>query len=72
MAHIKQQLLERLIRECIKEVIEYESGRKDTTIGAPAPPAGWQGTADQPPIPEEKLTELKKVIKSMIRETFSE
>ena len=50
---MKQEFLEYLIRECVHEVLEaFPSGiREDDTIGAPAPPAGNQGTADQPAIP---------------------
>ena len=50
---MKQELLEYLIRECVHEILEtFPVGiREDDTIGAPAPPAGNQGTADQPAVP---------------------
>lgn len=66
---MKQELLEHLIRMCVREVIEQvqEEDEKDTkpeepkddgeTKGAPAPPADGQGTADQPEIPKDKPTE---------------
>lgn len=48
---VKRQLLEYLIRECVREVLEQTSSE---TIGAPAPPAEGQGTADAPAIPKVK------------------
>jgi hypothetical protein len=68
MAHVKKQHLEYLIRECVKEILDQVS---EETVGAPSPPADGLGTADQPALPKEKIAELKKVIKSMIREAFS-
>lgn len=50
---MKKELLEYLVRECVREVIALkEADGEDPTIGAPAPPAGGQGTADQPAIPQ--------------------
>jgi hypothetical protein len=48
---MKKELLEIIIRECVKEVLEAFP-QEPETIGAPAPPAAGQGTADQPPIPQ--------------------
>jgi len=47
---MKKELLEYLIRECVKEVLE--AFPEPETTGAPAPPAAGQGTADQPAIPK--------------------
>lgn len=48
---MKQEFLEYLIRECVNEVLEAFPGvQEPDTIGAPAPPAGGQGTADQPTV----------------------
>lgn len=44
---MKKELLEYIIRETVKEVLEAFPQEQDT-IGAPAPPAGGLGTADQP------------------------
>jgi hypothetical protein len=49
---MKKQLLEYIIRECVKEVLEAFPQEPDT-VGAPAPPAAGQGTADQPAVPQE-------------------
>jgi hypothetical protein len=54
MAHIKKQLLEYLIRECVREVIDQVS--EEETVGAPAPPADGLGTADQPAMPKDEPT----------------
>jgi hypothetical protein len=80
MSNVKNQILEQLVRKCICEVLDTmnikEVGkfqlhpRQEESIGAPAPPAEGQGTADQPPIPKE-INELKKVIKKMVRKTLS-
>ncbi len=50
MGQVKKQLLEALIRECVKEVLDQVS---EETIGASAPPADGLGTADQPAMPQE-------------------
>ena len=74
MAHLKKQLLEYLIRECVCEVIsQIGTDVNEDTVVAPAPPADGLGTADQPPIPydNKKIDELKEVIKNLIREAFS-
>lgn len=52
MANVRKQLLEYLIRECVRETL-YQVSEEDDTIGAPAPPAAGLGTADQPPLPQE-------------------
>lgn len=49
---MKKELLEYLIRECVREVLEAFP-QEPETVGAPAPPAAGQGTADQPPIPQQ-------------------
>lgn len=56
MAYIKRELLECLIRECICELLDH-TNEADETIGAAAPPADGQGTADQPALsqPESPL-----------------
>lgn len=64
MAHIKKQLLETLIRQCVTEVLDQLS--EDDTIGAPAPPASNLGTADQPPLPKETTPELPTPHKGII------
>lgn len=46
---MKKEFLEYLIRECVKEVLEAFP-QEPETAGAPAPPAGGLGTADQPPL----------------------
>ena len=45
---MKKQLLEYIVRECVKELLEtFPNGvYEDETVGAPAPPEGGQGTAD--------------------------
>lgn len=48
---MKKQFLELLIRECVKEVLGAFPGEQDT-VGAPAPPAAGQGTADEPALPQ--------------------
>lgn len=54
---MKKQLLEYLVRECVKEVLEAFP-QEPETVGAPAPPAptgqGTQGTADQPALPPQE------------------
>lgn len=51
---MKKELLEYLVRECVKEVLEsMPDPTQPETIGAPAPPAGGQGTADQPALPQD-------------------
>jgi len=52
---MKQELLEYLIRHCVKEVIS-QVNEEDPTMGAPAPPEAGQGTADTPEIPKDKDT----------------
>lgn len=76
---MKQELLEHLVRLCVREVID----QVDETKGAPAPPADGQGTADQPGIPKNKDTttgqvsinevdaKLKKVVKKMVGEILN-
>lgn len=54
---MKQELLEHLIRHCIREVISQMNELDDETKGAAAPPADGQGTADQPAIPKEDPTQ---------------
>jgi len=44
---MKKELLESIIRQCVREVLQIIP-----EVGALAPPAGNQGTADQPGIPE--------------------
>ena len=51
---MKQELLENLIRLCVRQVLESINEADDETHGASAPPADGQGTADQPPIPQDK------------------
>lgn len=62
MAHVKKQLLEYLIRQCVKEVLEQVS--EDETVGAASPPADGLGTAEQPALPKKPTsvseTKLKK------------
>jgi hypothetical protein len=71
MANMKKELLENLIRTCVREVLDQVSEK--TTVGAPAPPAEGLGTAEQPAIPKDdkRIDELKKVIKKVIKEVFS-
>ena len=47
---MKKELLEYIIRKCVKEVLANVS-EADDTAGAPAPPASGQGTADTLAIP---------------------
>ena len=55
---MKQELLENLIRLCVRQVLENINEVDDEeTKGASAPPADGQGTADQPPIPKDKSGE---------------
>ncbi len=49
---MKREFLEYLIRECVNEVLEAFPAEPET-VGAPAPPAAGQGTADQPAIPQQ-------------------
>lgn len=49
---MKKELLEYIVRECVRSVLEAMPD--DSTVGAPAPPADGQGTADQPPVPKAK------------------
>lgn len=60
MAHIRRQLLEYLIRECVREVLD-QVDEEDDTIGAPSPPAAGLGTADQPALPKVVPSELPSV-----------
>lgn len=55
MAQIKKELLEQLIRTCVREVLDQVS-EVDDTVGAPAPPAGGLGTAEQPAMSQDTLT----------------
>ena len=48
---MKQELLEYIIRSCVKEVLT-QVNEEEETKGAPAPPADGLGTADQPPVPK--------------------
>jgi hypothetical protein len=52
--NVKTELMEYLVRRCVQEVLSqvYEG----EFVGAPAPPADGQGTADQPAIPKRKDT----------------
>lgn len=54
---MKQELLEYLVRQCVREVLTQVREAGDETKGAPSPPADGLGTADQPPIPKDKETE---------------
>lgn len=66
---MKQELLEHLIRHCVREVLSQM--KKSETKGAVAPPADGLGTADQPAIPKEDLNEsLKKEIKRLVNEVL--
>jgi hypothetical protein len=49
---MKKEFLQYLIRECVKEVLEAFP-QEPETVGAPAPPAAGQGTADQPALPQQ-------------------
>jgi hypothetical protein len=58
---MKQEILEHLIRLCVREVIDQVKEEEKTTDepkddgetkGAPAPPEDGQGTGDQPEIPD--------------------
>lgn len=63
--HMKQELLEHIIRHCIREVISQIGEADDDIKGAPAPPADGQGTADQPAIPQKDpnvTTDLKGIV----------
>lgn len=63
---MKKELLEHLIRHCIREVIT-QMNETDDIKGAAAPPADGQGTADQPAVPKQELDEnLQKVIKKLV------
>lgn len=55
---MKKELLEYIIRECVKEILE--AADEPELQGAPAPPAGDQGTADQPTVtsPEEPNAQI--------------
>jgi len=67
---MKQELLENLIRYCIREVrskLKIDTG--NDIRGAAAPPADGQGTGDQPAIPKDKETideDLQKIIKKLV------
>ncbi len=50
---MKKELLEYIIRQCVNEVLNATLPEQDT-VGAPAPPAGGQGTADQPALPQDQ------------------
>lgn len=51
---MKKELLEHLIRLCVREVLDNVGEEESPTIGATAPPAGSnQGTGDQPPLDDE-------------------
>lgn len=58
---MKKELLEYIIRECVKEVLA-EALPDDQTVGAPAPPEAGQGTADQPPIPQPTQPEVPTMV----------
>lgn len=49
---MKQELLEQLIRMCVCEILDNVN--EADTKGAPSPPAGGLGTADQPAAPPKK------------------
>lgn len=56
---MKQELLEYLIRHCIREVLaQVNEIEPEPTKGAAAPPADGQGTADQPAAPEKKTPQM--------------
>lgn len=58
---MKRELLEYIVRECVKEVLA-EALPDDQTVGAPAPPEAGQGTADQPPIPQLQQPEVPTMV----------
>lgn len=58
---MKRELLEYIIRECVKEVLA-EALPDDQTVGAPAPPEAGQGTGDQPPIPQPQQPEVPTMV----------
>lgn len=79
MPHVKKELLEHLIRECVKEVVEQASEgslpvkfKKEKSFkvpvkkGAVAPPEDGQGTADQPAIPKKPTFTETKLTKEWI------
>lgn len=51
--YMKQELLEYLVRNCVKEVLSQVREAEDPTQGAPAPPEAGQGTGDTPAIPND-------------------
>ena len=57
---MKKELLEQIIRQCVKEVLEIIPAIGDLheadTVGAPAPPAGGQGIGQTIPIPDEEVS----------------
>lgn len=60
---MKKELLEEIIRLCVREVLDIvpvigTDLHEADTVGAPAPPAGGQGTADQPPVPDAEAAPL--------------
>ena len=54
---MKPELLEHLIRLCVREVLNNVREADDEFKGAAAPPADGQGTADQPAVPKDKPEE---------------
>ena len=64
---MKQELLEYLVRSCVREVLKQKLNESsDEMKGAAAPPGDGLGTADQPPIEKDKEQvdeQLKKAIK---------
>jgi len=50
---MKQELLEYLVRHCVREVLSQVNEVDEPTQGAAAPPEDGQGTADQPEIPKD-------------------
>jgi len=55
---MKQELLEYLIRTCVREVLNQNVNElDDKNKGAEAPPGGGLGTADQPPLDQDKNTD---------------
>ena len=50
---MKKELLEHLVRSCVREVLS-QIREDDQTLGASAPPADGQGSAEQPAIPKDK------------------
>lgn len=56
---MKKQLLEYLIRTCIREVLRQANEADEPTVGAAAPPADGTGAGENLPIPPEKTSPPK-------------